>query len=326
MVKNSYRAIWYLFTTMMSIFSISCIRIFDGFNWPFYTVTVNALISLCGLVFYIHRREDDVKTPALSAVKIFLLLNSLCVFVMIGFSLFIVTTQYHNALKTDGRFTSVEAVDKQLEESGKDVLLLETDSLYIFFPKYNDIDFVTEKMPSTEDDSILLSVTAAFQSHHQLGFSHDNIVGMHASNGELWEGRPAEGVGAFTFVNGDARIWDIDQSDEAVKAAAAGGGSGFQQFIILLNGKRDYHNEIDEFRCYRALALVNGRVCIIDSRTQVHYDEFVEALQDAGIRDALYLDMGSGWNHSWYRGENNKCVEIIGKPWPFSHSWLEFRR
>ena len=36
-----------------------------------------------------------------------------------------------------------------------------------------------------------------------------------------------------------------------------------------------------------------GRVCVVDSRTQVHYDEFVQALEDAGIQDALYCDMGS---------------------------------
>ncbi len=181
-------------------------------------------------------------------------------------------------------------------------------------------------MPSKDDQSIVLSVTAAFQAHHQISFNHDNIVGVHASNGEFWNGRSAEGVGAFTCVNGESRIWGVDEAKEAVKKAAEQGGSGFEQFLILHNGKRDNHNEIDEFRCYRALALVNDRVCIVDSRTQVHYDEFVQALEDAGIQDAIYCDMGSGWNHSWYRDQNDKTIDIIGKPWLFSHSWLVFRK
>ena len=63
MSKNKHWAIWYLFTTMLSIFSICTIRIFDGFNWPFYAVTVNALISLGGLVFHIHMEEHARKTP-----------------------------------------------------------------------------------------------------------------------------------------------------------------------------------------------------------------------------------------------------------------------
>ena len=75
--------------------------------------------------------------------------------------------------------------------SGNPVLVLETEELYFFYPDYSDIDFVTGEMPSEEDQSILLFVTAAFQSHHQIGFDHDNIVGMHASKGELWNGRSA---------------------------------------------------------------------------------------------------------------------------------------
>lgn len=326
MIKNTRWAIWYLFTTMLSIFSISSIRIFDGFNWPFYLVTVNAVISLCGLIFHIHVSDQTERSPVKTAARFLLLLNSLSVFIMIGFSLFIISTQYHNSLHTDGTFTSPDTLEDQLRESGKPVLVLETEDLYFFYPDYSDIDFVTGEMPSEEDQSILLFVTAAFQSHHQIGFDHDNIVGMHASKGELWNGRSAEGVGAFTCVNGEARIWGLDEAKEAVKNAAEQGGSGFEQFLILYKGQRDNHNEIDEFRCYRALALVNGRVCVVDSRTQVHYDEFVQALEDAGIQDALYCDMGSGWNHSWYREQNGQTVDIIGKPWLFSHSWLVFRK
>ena len=83
MSKNKHWAIWYLFTTMLSIFSICTIRIFDGFNWPFYAVTVNALISLGGLVFHIHMEEHARKSPGLLAARILLLLNSVSVFVMI---------------------------------------------------------------------------------------------------------------------------------------------------------------------------------------------------------------------------------------------------
>lgn len=69
-----------------------------------------------------------------------------------------------------------------------------------------------------------------------------------------------------------------------------------------------------EFRCYRVLAILDGRACIIDSQTQMHYDEFISALERLGVRDALYCDMGSGWNYSWYRDENGKAVDIIGTP------------
>ena len=101
MAKSKNRAIWYLFTTMLSIFNICTIRIFDGFNWPFYAVTVNAVISLCGLIFHVHLNQRDQKRPLLIAVRILLLLNSISVFVMIGFSMFILNSQYHNPLRPD---------------------------------------------------------------------------------------------------------------------------------------------------------------------------------------------------------------------------------
>ena len=57
MTKHTWKAVWFLFTTLLSIFSIVTIRIFDGFNWPFYAVTANAVISLAGLIFQLHADE-----------------------------------------------------------------------------------------------------------------------------------------------------------------------------------------------------------------------------------------------------------------------------
>ena len=324
MNRNRNRAIWYLFTTMLSVFSISTIRIFDGYNWPFYAVTVNAVVSLLGLLFHIHIAERDLKRPLTISARILLLLNSVSVFAMIGFSLFILSSQYHNPLKPDAVIFSPSEIEPLLAESGKDVLLLETDDLYIYYIDYNDLSYVAGKRPSKNDRDNLMCVAAAFQSTYQLGFNHENIVGWHASEGQLERGKPEKNLGAFTYVNGTARIWDTEEADQAVQNAAAEGGIGFQQFIVLYDGQRGSHGS-DEFRCYRVLALINGRACIIDSRTQMHYDDFINALRDFGIRDALYCDMGSGWNYSWYRNENGHAVDIIGIPWPFSHNWLVFR-
>ena len=95
-------------------------------------------------------------------------------------------------------------------------------------------------------------------------------------------------------------------------------------YAVLYDGERGGHDS-DEFRCYRVLAILNERACIIDSKTQMHYGEFISALEKLGVRYALYCDMGSGWNYSWYRDENGRAVDIIGTPWPFSHNWLVFK-
>ena len=322
---NRRLAVWYLFTTLLSIFNICTIRIFDGYNWPFYAVTANAVLSLGGLVFHMHMNEEMRKRLAVKAARLLLLLNSVSVFLMLGLSLFILTGQYHSPQAPDRTVSSPEELEQAAAESGQDMLLLETEDLYIYYADYGSISFVAGNRPSRDDESILLCVAAAFQDAYQLDFRHSNIVGWHASDGVLERGTPKDRLGAFTYVNGEARIWNTDGAEEAVQAAAAAGGCGYQQFVVLCGGEQGGHDS-DEFRCYRVMALLNGRACIIDSRTQMHYGEFISALKELGIRDALYCDMGSGWNYSWYRNAEGKAVDIIGTPWPFSHNWLVFRK
>ncbi len=325
MRRNTSKAAWFLFTTLLSIFSISTIRIFDGFNWPFYAVTANAVISLGGLIFQLHVEDRVQKRPVVRAMYIVLIVDSVSVFLMLGLSLFILTSQYHNPQIPDAHPDTAAEAESLLAGSGRDLLLCETDDLYVYLPDYDEIDFVAGERPSREDESILLCVAAAFQHTYQLDFRHDNIVGWHTADGQLERGKPQSRLGAFTWADGEARIWNIDEAEDAVRNAAERGGSGYQQFVVLCGGERGGHTS-NEFRCYRVLALLDGRACIIDSRTQMHYDDFIGALERLDVRDALYCDMGSGWNYSWYRDAGGKAVDMIGTPWPFSHNWLVFRK
>ena len=320
-----YKPLWFLTTTLISIFSICTIRIFDGYNWPFYAVTLNAVISLAGLIFHLHVRKGAQNRFPVRVVRIALFLNSLAVFGMLGLSLFILTSQYHNPLASDGKVSSVTELQEMAAHKDRDVFLGETDKLYIYYPDYEEISFASRVRPSKADEGIILCVAAAFQRDYELSFDHDNIVGWHSSNGELEMGYPEDNLGGFTWTDGEASIWDTDEAEKAIKTAAAAGGEGYQQFVVLHDGERGTHTT-REFRCYRVLAILDGRACIIDSQTQMHYDEFISALEKLGVRDALYCDMGSGWNYSWYRDENGKAVDIIGTPWPFSHNWLVFRK
>lgn len=247
-----------------------------------------------------HADKAARKLLVARIVRILLLLNSISVFVMLGFSLFILTSQYHNPQVPDKTVSSAEEVEAAMREPGEHTILLATDDLYIYCPNYSDIDYFAGDRPSKDDESIEMCVAAAFQQSYQLDFKHSNIVGWHASDGQLERGTPKSRLGAFTYVNGIPRIWNIDEAEEAVQKAAAEGGSGYQQFVVLYDGQRGGHDS-DEFRCFRMLALLNGEACVIDSRTQMHYSEFISALENLGVRDARYCDMGSGWNYSWYR-------------------------
>ena len=143
------------------------------------------------------------------------------------------------------------------------------------------------------------------------------------------EGEWGHGVGL------DARLWLTDhvrgerapawQASSSIFWLTDRGGFGYQSFIILKDGHQGTFGT-HEFRCFRALAVKDGRACVIDSRTLTHYGDFVRALMRIGVTDAIYCDMGSGWNYSWYRDDDGRTETIMGMPWPFSHNWLTFRR
>ena len=63
-------------------------------------------------------------------------------------------------------------------------------------------------------------------------------------------------------------------------------------------------------RHYRALCEKQGQLCIVDSREAVEYSDFVDMLERYGVNEALYLDMGAGWNHSWWRDADGTVHEI----------------
>lgn len=325
--RHRYAALWFIFCALLSIFNICTIYIFDGFDWPYYAVMLNAVVSFAGIVYHMHADERRLAKGRLSKAvpHVFLVLNSLMVFPMLFLSLFTLSGEYHNALTADATVATSEQVRQAVADANKDVTLLQTDDLYIYYTNYDRLGYATEQRPSRADKSILMCVAAAFQSTYQLDFNENNIVGWHTSKGRLERGAPQDDLGAFTYVDGVARIWNVDEAEAAVREAEEKGGLGYQSFIVLKDGERGTFNT-HEFRCFRVLALLDGRACIIDSRTLTHFDDFVQRLREFGVSDALYSDMGSGWNYSWYRDANGQPHTIIGMPWPFSHNWLTFQK
>jgi hypothetical protein len=48
----------------------------------------------------------------------------------------------------------------------------------------------------------------------------------------------------------------------------------------------------------------------------------MQALLDAGVENALYMDMGAGWNHSFYRDENGLVHILHPKGHDYPTNWL----
>lgn len=79
-------------------------------------------------------------------------------------------------------------------------------------------------------------------------------------------------------------------------------------------------------RCYRAIAELNGSLCIVDSAKMTYYDDFLKELQRLGVANALYMDMGAGWNYSWFRGAGDQVTTLFGFAVPWSHNWVVFKK
>lgn len=120
-----------------------------------------------------------------------------------------------------------------------------------------------------------------------------------------------------------AVYWPIEE----LQMAAQHGGIGFSQNMIIHNGitQKSFRNLKSKFE-YRALCELNGKICIIDSQEAISYAKFISLLEKIGITHALYLDMGGGWNHSWYRNNDGKTVDIHPKTHSYTTNWLVFKR
>lgn len=202
-----------------------------------------------------------------------------------------------------------------------------TGEVIAYYPAFSHIDLVcSDTMPSQADKNVIFCAEAAFTHELLDHFEHTNIDGDHVSGGQRYAGAQCrDNSGAFTWHSGKWHFIAGDYSN-ALDEAARGGGMGFGQALIVANGKavaplwRSGNNH------YRALCEKDGHLCIVDSRESVDYDVFVAQLVRYGVTHALYLDMGSGWNHSWWRDAKGNTHEI--HPWVpkciYRTNWITF--
>jgi len=201
--------------------------------------------------------------------------------------------------------------------------------LRIYYPQFTRIDLAFGTMPSKQDTSVILCAEAAFTHELLDEFSHSNIDGDHVVGGKRYKGADClDNTGAFAWY-GDT-TWEFVHGEygELLDSVAAAGGMGFGQAIIIHDGEAIRPLWRDGSHHYRALCEKDGKLCIADSRHQVEYDEFVKMLELFAPRHALYLDMGSGWNHSWWRDGKGQVIEIHPKAEKsrYCTNWITFYR
>lgn len=229
-------------------------------------------------------------------------------------------------------------VEKNLEDSlGVPVVKTKVEAfatrknfgeLTVFVPTCKSIDLVCGKRPNVGDSSVIYCAEAAFTGECLDSFRHFNIAGNHVSGGFYYKGYKAKAnTGAFVWYQGKWKFVYGNYAKE-LKVAASHGGMGFGQNMVIYQGcalprfRKDKPQNI-----YRALCEWEGKLCIVESRHELAYSEFVALLQKLKAKNALYLDMGPGWNYSWYRDSIGMVHEIHPrKPWSkYQTNWIVFK-
>lgn len=321
MKRNEKLVVMYLFGLLICIFCMTMLLLIQGFSKLVYlALGLLTLLEAANLVWYLH----EEKTPENRLLRFLLRLSHLSFPAAIFAAVYLYLTmaaQFHTVLVPDAK-GDISLLDMQAAESAENCYVYETDDLYLLFPQYSEIRFVFNDCPSMNDPDLTMFATSAFFHTYELTGRHENVVGVHASDGVYYEGAAEKNLSAFTFYDGEAHFSFADP-DEAIRTAAEHGGEGFEQYMAIWDGEKT-RDILTKRRCYRVLAELNGRICIIESKTLISYADFIRAVQDAGVKTALYLDMGAPSSYSKYRRDDGKVINLFGKRGEFVHSWVGF--
>lgn len=202
-----------------------------------------------------------------------------------------------------------------------------TYNLYVFRPNFSRVELEVGQMPSKQNDSIIFCAAAAFTLAIRDTFAYDNIVGAYITYGKHYGQYAADKhYGRFIYMGGNWLFADAGNHNAVDSAMAAGGCMFTQLWVIQNNNIYTPYARADSTQriIYRALCEKNDTLMVAQCKKAIPYHIFVKALKAYGMNNALYMDMGSGWNHSYYR-DNNDSVHIL---FPHTHNhctnWLTF--
>lgn len=322
-IKKRMSGIWLMSMALLSLGAFTAFFVAQMWLNILFAVYLSlAILQFITLIIYMWGPEKLPYKPLKLLYRLFYASSFLVIpsFVFIFMGL---VSQYHIKIPD-----SIDASHMEPSEirPGDKTLIYDTGTVYVFFPEYSSVELVCKKRPSKSDDSVTWCSGAAFQHAVSIGFSQDNIEGDHASNGVFYKSPyEKDAFAAFVFSGGDFDF-EFEKRSEAVRKAADAGGSGFMQFGLIKDRQEVMNFDRPRARCYRTLAELNGSLCMIDSVNMLHFDEFMAELERLGVENAVYMDMGAGWNYSWYRNAAGKVVTLFGLPVPWSHNWIVFRK
>lgn len=170
------------------------------------------------------------------------------------------------------------------------------------------MEMVCNQIPSTENDSIILVFAGAFTGT-EFYTGHSNVAGDHVVGGKRYKGYRCErNTGAFTWSSiSGAQITYKDYSSTLDKAALEG-GMGFAQEMMIHHGAAvPTTRPLGNKNVFRALCLdLDNTLAFYESQGVTTFGNFINALLTQKVKEALYTDMGQGWNYCFYRNKSDE--------------------
>lgn len=218
----------------------------------------------------------------------------------------------------------------------------QTDLLTCYDITDCQLDLACGQMPDTAQADVILCAAAAFTGKCLDYFEHSNILGPHISGGILCEGY-VEDKDGVPFVERYALfVWEGKDlngnmlpkkicplpNDDVLQKAVEQGGMAFTQHWVIKNGVifSPCIQPLERVEHFRSLCQKGERYYVIANREMMAYQDYLQALLDAGVENALYMDMGAGWNHSFYRDAEGKVHILHPKGHKYPTNWLVVRK
>ncbi len=188
------------------------------------------------------------------------------------------------------------------------------------------MDLVCGEIPSVDNDSIVLAFAGAFTGT-EFDKGHTTIAGDHVSGGTRFKGyRCKRNTGAFTWSPFSGSQFFYDNYSSALDTATKESGMGFAQEMMIHNGEAvKTTRPLGNKNVFRALCLDSkGELALYESQGIVTFGNFIDALLSQGVKEALYTDMGQGWNYCFYRVNANESSPkyLHDQPLPYASNFV----
>ena len=187
-------------------------------------------------------------------------------------------------------------------------------------------------IPDRNDSTIFLCVEAAYTGKKLVEFKSTNVAGDYVIEGKKKKGYDCSVNTGYLLAtaDGDVRIGEnSDHLDDVMQAAQQEQGSLFQQELIIHQHKAFGGVHAGKSNIYRAACKTSDGAdfIVIQSEAALLFEDFVNALLQMGVGEALYLDMGRGWNYGWYRQTTGStAINFFDFKSQYQTNWLVIRQ